>query len=74
MKIIFENMKTNYFIKIAFVIFIIECLISFYNSIELDSIDLLFKGIVQNFYWFLILYALGLIIEKKGSNKNDKNS
>ena len=65
MKIIFDNVKNNYLVKCAFVIFVIQCIFSFYNSIRLDSIDLLISGVVENIYKFLILYALGLIIKKE---------
>lgn len=69
MKIIFENIKKNYFIKIAFIIFIVQCIFSFYNSISLDSIDILFSGIINNFSTFLMLYALGFLVDKGGKNE-----
>ena len=53
MKIIFDNVKNNYLVKYAFVIFVIQCIFGFYNSIRLDSIDLLISGIVENTYKFL---------------------
>lgn len=65
MKIIFDNIKKNYLTKIAFVVFCVQCLFSFYNSIELDSIDLLISGVLDNFYWFLVLYALSLVAIKE---------
>ena len=65
MKIIFDNVKNNYLVKYAFVIVVIQCIFGFYNSIRLDSIDLLISGIVENTYKFLILYALGLIVNKE---------
>lgn len=65
MKIIFENIRKNYIVKIAFIIFIIQSIFSFYNSIKLDSIDLLISGVVDHFFWFLVLYALGLIALKE---------
>ena len=69
MKKIFDNVKKNYFIKISFIIFIIQCVISFYNSITLDSMDVLFIGIVNNFSSFLILYGLGMLIGKEEKNE-----
>lgn len=69
MKTIFENIKKNYILKYAFGIFVIQSLFSFYNSIKLDSIDLLISGIVGNFYNFLILYVLGLILTKERKEK-----
>lgn len=66
MKKIFENVKKNYFIQIAFIVFIIECIFSFYNSISLDSIDVLFSGVLSNFSTFLMLYALGFLVDNGG--------
>lgn len=65
LKVIFDNVKNNYLVKYAFIIFVIQCIFSFYNSIRLDSIDLLISGVVENTYKFLILYALGVIIKKE---------
>ena len=62
---IFENIKTNYLIKIAFIIFIIQRVFDFYSSIKLDNINVLLTGIIDNFYWFLVLYVLCLSIVKE---------
>ena len=65
MKTIFENIKTNHLAKIAFIILIIQCVFDFYDSIKLDNVNVLIKGIIDNFYWFLLLYVLILNTKKE---------
>lgn len=69
MKAIFKNLVSSPFLRIALVLFILKFLFDFYWSIELDSVDKLLSGTLNNVTYLLILYALGLIIKEKG-NKN----
>lgn len=69
MKAIFKNLVSSPFLRIVLVLFILKFLFDFYCSIELDSVDELLSGTLNNVTYLLILYALGLIIKEKG-NKN----
>lgn len=69
MKAIFKNLVSSPFLRIVLVLFILKFLFDFYWSIELDSVDKLLSGTLNNVTYFLILYALGLTIKEKG-NKN----
>ncbi len=69
MKNMFQNIKSSFFLKISFAYFIIECIIDFYNSISLDNINTFVNGVLNNLLWFLILYALGIIIQGKEVKK-----
>lgn len=69
MKEMSGNIKKSFFLKLVFIYFIVECFLSFYNSLRLDSIDTLINGVLNNFMWFLILYALGVLISGKEVKK-----
>ena len=69
MKEIIDNIKKSFYLKVVSAYFIIECIISFYNSIELDSINAFVNGLLNNLMWFLILYALGVLISRKETKK-----
>ena len=69
MKVILQNLKSSFYMKMVAFLFIIKFLEDFYWSIKLDSIDRLFSGLLENFTYFLILYALGMMIKEKGSKK-----
>lgn len=65
----FKNLVSSPFLIIVLILFILKFLFDFYLSIELDSIDQLLSGTFNNITYFLILYALGLIIKEKGNKK-----
>lgn len=69
MKEMLQNLKSSFYLKMVSLLFIIKFLFDFYWSIKLDSIDQLLSGLLNNFTYFLILYALGMIMKGKG-NKN----
>ncbi len=69
MKVILQNLKSSFYMKMVAFLFIIKFLEDFYWSVKLDSIDRLFSGFLENFTYFLILYALGMMIKEKGSKK-----
>ena len=69
MKSMFKNLVSSPFLIIVLILFILKFLFDFYLSIELDSIDRLLSGTFNNITYFLILYALGLIIKEKGNKK-----
>lgn len=69
MKVILQNLKSSFYMKMVAFLFIIKFLEDFYWSVKLDSIDRLFSGLLENFTYFLILYALGMMIKEKGSKK-----
>lgn len=69
MKEMLQNLKSNFYLKMVSLLFILKFLFDFYWSIKLDSIDQLLSGLLNNFTYFLILYALGMIMKGKG-NKN----
>ena len=69
MKSMFKNLVSSPFLIIVLIFFILKFLFDFYLSIELDSIDQLLSGTFNNITYFLILYALGLIIKEKGNKK-----
>ncbi len=69
MKSMFKNLVSSPFLIIVLILFILKFLFDFYLSIELDSIDQLLSGTFNNITYFLILYALGLIIKEKGNKK-----
>ena len=69
MKEIIKNLASCCFLKLVAVLFILKFLFDFYWSIKLDSIDQLLNGTLNNITYFLILYALGMIIKEKGSKK-----
>ena len=72
MKSMFKNLVSSPFLIIVLILFILKFLFDFYLSIELDSIDQLLSGTFNNITYFLILYALGLIIKEKGNKKKKK--
>ncbi len=69
MKEMLQNLKSSFYLKMVSLLFILKFLFDFYWSIKLDSIDHLLSGLLNNFTYFLILYALGMIMKGKG-NKN----
>ncbi len=69
MKVILQNLKSSFYMKMVAFLFIIKFLEDFYWSVKLDSIDRLFSSLLENFTYFLILYALGMMIKEKGSKK-----
>lgn len=69
MKSMFKNLVSSPFLIIVLILFILKFLFDFYLSIELDSIDQLLSGTFNNITYFLILYALGLVIKEKGNKK-----
>lgn len=69
MKLIFKNIMSSFFLKLVFVLFILQFLFDFYWSIKLDSIDTLLSGLLENITTFLVLYALGMLIKEKGSKE-----
>mgnify|MGYP004503070275 FL=1 len=69
MKEMLQNLKSSFYLKMVSLLFILKFLFDFYWSIKLDSIDQLLSGLLNNFTYFLILYALGMIMKGKG-NKN----
>ena len=69
MKSMFKNLVSSPFLIIVLILFILKFLFDFYLSIELDSIDQLLSVTFNNITYFLILYALGLIIKEKGNKK-----
>ena len=69
MKSMFKNLVSSPFLIMVLILFILKFLFDFYLSIELDSIDQLLSGTFNNITYFLILYALGLIIKEKGNKK-----
>lgn len=69
MKILLKNLISSFFLKLVFLLFVLKFLFDFYWSIKLDSIDQLLSGTLNNITYFLILYALGMIMKEKG-NKN----
>ena len=69
MKILLKNLISSFFLKLVSLLFVLKFLFDFYWSIKLDSIDQLLSGTLNNITYFLILYALGMIMKEKG-NKN----
>lgn len=69
MKLMFKNIMSSFFLKLVFVLFILQFLFDFYWSIKLDSIDTLLSGLLENITTFLVLYALGMLIKEKGSKE-----
>ena len=69
MKQMFKNIMSSFFLKLVFVLFILQFLFDFYWSIKLDSIDTLLSGLLENITTFLVLYALGMLIKEKGSKE-----
>ena len=67
MKIMLKNLTSSFFLKLVFGLFILKFLFDFYCSIKLDNIEHLLDGTLNNVTYFLILYALGIIIREKGS-------
>lgn len=67
MKIMIKNLTSSFFLKLVFSLFILKFLFDFYSSIKLDNIEHLIDGTLNNVTYFLILYALGIIIREKGS-------
>ncbi len=69
MKEMLQNLKSSFYLKMVSLLFILKFLFDFYWSIKLDSIDQLLSSLLNNITYFLILYALGMIMKGKG-NKN----
>lgn len=67
MKVMLKNLTSSFFLKLVAGLFILKFLFDFYWSIKLDSIDQLLSGTLNNITYFLILYALGMLIKEKGS-------
>lgn len=67
MKIMLKNLTSSFFLKLVFGLFILKFLFDFYCSIKLYNIEHLLDGTLNNVTYFLILYALGIIIREKGS-------
>lgn len=67
MKIMLKNLTSSFFLKLVFGLFILKFLFDFYCCIKLDNIERLLDGTLNNVTYFLILYALGIIIRGKES-------
>lgn len=65
MKAMFENIKNSFYLQIASGIFVVQTFFSFYESIKYESMTYFLNGLVDNLFWFLVLYALGVLMNKK---------
>lgn len=60
-----KNLGSSFFLKSIAILFVVKFLFDFYCSIRIDSIEKLISNTLDNLTYFLILYALGLIIKKE---------
>lgn len=60
-----DNFKASLFIKLAAGIFVIQTFFDYNTSVDYNNSEILYKGIIDNAYSFLLLYALGVILDKK---------
>lgn len=67
---IIENCKKSIILKINAVILIVQLAMALYAAIEYKSITLLISNVAEITTWFLLIYALGLIVESL--NKKNK--
>ena len=65
MKKFIKNVKSNRFILAGAIVFLVQFILAFYNSIDLKSFELFVSGTVNSFASFLVIYALGVLIDKK---------
>lgn len=65
MKTMFENIKNSFYLQLASGIFVVQTFFSFYESIKYESMTYFLNGLVDNLFWFLVLYALGVLMNKK---------
>lgn len=65
MKAMFENIKNSFYLQLASGIFVVQTFFSFYESIKYESMTYFLNGLVDNLFWFLVLYALGVLMNKK---------